>query len=297
MNQSTNRSATDRLLCLGMGYSASALGRIVWGEGWRVGGACRDEASRDSLLAQGYEAAVFDGEAPGAEFDELLSGATHLLASAPPGDDGDPFLSNGADQIAHLKTLQWVGYLSTTGVYGDRNGGWVDETSPLQPTGDRGRRRVAAEAAWLDLWRDHGVPVHVFRLAGIYGPGRNQIAAVRAGTAKRIDKPGQVFSRIHVDDIAGVLHASIQRLNPGAIYNVCDDEAAPPSDVTAYIAAQTGVAPPPLTAFEDAELSAMGRSFYRDNKRVSNQRIKEELGVELKWPNYRVGLKALMSCA
>jgi nucleoside-diphosphate-sugar epimerase len=292
MDQSTNR-----LVCLGMGYSACALGRVLVAEGWRVGGACRDESGVKALSAQGYDAATFNGESPSAAFDDLLSSATHLLASAPPGAEGDPFLVKRVDQISRLKHLQWVGYLSTTGVYGDRNGGWVDETSPLRPTGERGQRRVDAEAAWLDLWRDHGIPVHIFRLAGIYGPGRNQISAVRAGTAKRIDKPGQVFSRIHVDDIARILHASIQRPNPGAVYNVCDDEPAPPSDVIAFIAAQTGVAPPPLTPFDDVELSAMGRSFYQDNKRVSNQRIKEELGVALKWPNYRVGLKEIISCA
>ncbi|MFT6579987.1 MAG: hypothetical protein ACJAU6_000412 [Alphaproteobacteria bacterium] len=289
-----------------MGYSACALGRILFSEGWRVGGSCRDDSNRESLSAQGFESVVLNGEspavvlngaAPGAGFDDFLSGATHLLVSAPPGAAGDPFLLKFAGQIARLKNLQWAGYLSTTGVYGDRNGDWVDEASPLQPTGDRGQRRVDAEAAWLELWRDHEIPVHIFRLAGIYGPGRNQISKVRAGAAKRIDKPGQVFSRIHIDDIAGVLRASIQRPNPGAVYNVCDDEAAPPSDVIAFIAAQIGVAPPPLTPFEDAELSAMGRSFYRDNKRVSNRRIKEELGVDLKWPDYRVGLMGIISCA
>ena len=172
----------------------------------------------------------------------------------------------------------------------------MDETSPLEPTGDRGQRRVDAELAWLALRRDHAIPVHLFRLAGIYGPGRNQIDAVRNGTAKRIDKLGQVFSRIHVDDIASVLKASMARPNPGAAYNVCDDEAAPPQDVISYIAAQLGIEPPPVTAFDDANLSPMAQSFYRDNKRVSNKRIKEELGVALEWPTYREGIKGLLAC-
>ncbi len=187
-----------------------------------------------------------------------------------------------------------MGYLSTTGVYGDRDGGWVDEEAPLEPTGARGRKRVAAEAAWLALRRDHGVPVHLFRLAGIYGPGRNALATVQAGRAKRIDKPGQVFSRIHVDDIATVLEASMARPNPGRAYNVCDDEPAPPAEVIAHACDLLGVAPPPLVPFEQAELSAMARSFYRDNKRVSNRRIKQELGVKLAYPGYKAGLAALL---
>ena len=287
---------TPRLFCFGLGYSASALARGLLAEGWRIAGTCRDDSSRDSLVAQGIEAHVFDGQSPMDGFDAALAGTTHLLSSAPPSDAGDPILQILGPQIAALTTLQWVGYLSTTGVYGDRDGEWVDETSSLKPTGARGQRRVDAEKEWLALWRDHALPVHVFRLAGIYGPGRNQINAVRQGDAKRIDKPGQVFSRIHVDDIAAILRASMDRPNPGEIYNVCDDEAAPPGDVIAYIAAQLGVDPPPLTPFDATELSPMAQSFYRDNKRVSNRRIKEDLGVTLKWPTYREGVTGLLAC-
>ena len=193
-----------------------------------------------------------------------------------------------------MPSLVWLGYLSTTGVYGDRSGGWVDEESELHPSGERGRRRVAAEAGWLDLWRRSGAPVHVFRLAAIYGPGRSPIEALRVGTAKRIAKPGQVFSRIHVEDLASVLAASIARPQPGAVYNVCDDEAAPPEAVVAYAAGLLGIAPPPLVPFEEAGLSAMARSFYDDNKRVSNARIKSELGVTLRYPTYREGLAAIL---
>jgi nucleoside-diphosphate-sugar epimerase len=194
-----------------------------------------------------------------------------------------------------MPSLAWVGYLSTTGVYGDRDGGWVDETSELRPSGARGRRRVAAETAWLDLWRDRGVPVHIFRLAGIYGPGRSPFDALRAGTAKRIVKPGQVFSRIHVDDLASVLLSSIARPRPGAVYNVCDDEPASPADVVAHAAQLLGAPPPPLVSFDEAALSPMARSFYADNKRVSNALIKTELGVRLRYPDYRAGLAAILA--
>jgi nucleoside-diphosphate-sugar epimerase len=187
-----------------------------------------------------------------------------------------------------------VGYLSTTGVYGDRAGGWVDESGELRPTGDRGRRRVAAETAWLDLWRRRGVPVHVFRLAGIYGPRRSAFDSLRQARAQRIDKPGQVFSRIHVDDIAAVLSVSMAKPNPGAIYNVCDDDPAAPAEVIAYAAGLLGIELPPLVPFAQAELSDMAQSFYADNKRVRNDRIKRELGVELAYPDYRQGLAAIL---
>jgi nucleoside-diphosphate-sugar epimerase len=187
-----------------------------------------------------------------------------------------------------------VGYLSTTGVYGDRDGGWVDESSALKPTGERGRRRLAAEAAWLELHRRARLPVHIFRLAGIYGPGRSALDAVRAGRAQRIDKPGQVFSRIHVADIVQVLRASMARPDPGAIYNLCDDDPAPPEAVIAFACELLGVPKSPLVPFAEARLSEMARSFYADNKRVSNRRIKEQLGVRLAYPSYKDGLRALL---
>ena len=193
------------------------------------------------------------------------------------------------------EALAWLGYLSTTGVYGDRGGGWVDETSRLQPTGDRGRRRVAAEQGWLDLWNRRGVPVHIFRLAAIYGPGRSAFDALRAGTARRICKPGQVFSRIHVEDLANVLIASMERPRPGAVYNVCDDDPAPPAAVVGYAAELLGIEPPPLVPIEAAGLSPMARSFYDDNKRVANGLIKTELGVTLRYPDYRAGLAAILA--
>jgi nucleoside-diphosphate-sugar epimerase len=280
-------ASMGRLFCFGLGFSARRLaGRLV-AEGWQVAGTARSpgmEATEPArhLFARGQKLAA-----------PVLAGTTHLLISIPPDAEGDIVLDEHAADLVALPGLRWVGYLSTTGVYGDRDGGWVDETSALLPTGERGRRRVAAEAAWLDLHHRHGLPVHVFRLAGIYGRGRSALDTLCSGRAQRIDKPGQVFSRIHVDDIAATLLASIARPDPGAAYNLCDDDPAPPADVIAFAAQLLGVPPPPLVPFETADLSPMARSFYDDNKRVSNRRIKEELGVRLQYPSYRDGLTAL----
>ena len=224
----------------------------------------------------------------------MPSSVTHLLISIPPDEDGDIVLRYHSERIAELSSdIEWTGYLSTTGVYGNRDGGWVDEGSDLEPSTERGRRRVEAEKQWLALSERSGLRLAIFRLAGIYGPGRNQLVSVAAGTSRRIVKPGQVFSRIHVEDIASILETSIVRPNQRAIYNVCDDEAASPQDVVAYAAQLLGVDAPPEIAFEDAEMSPMGRSFYAESKRVSNERIKSELGVVLKYPTYREGLNAL----
>jgi nucleoside-diphosphate-sugar epimerase len=218
-----------------------------------------------------------------------LPPATHLLSSVAPDADGDPALRLYGPALA-ARPFAWAGYLSTTGVYGDRQGGWVDETSALTPATERGRWRVEAERAWGAL----GLPLHVFRLAGIYGPGRGPFEKVRAGTARRVIKPGQFFSRIHVDDIAQVLLASIGRPNPGTVYNVCDDDPAPPQDVIAEAARLLGQPVAPAVPFEAAEMTAMARSFYAESKRVRNDRIKAELGVRLLHPDYRTGLRALL---
>lgn len=283
----------SKLFAFGFGFSADALARRL-GPGWHVAATCRTGDKRAELAARGIDAHVFDGSAALANAGDLLAGTTHLLSSVPAEEAGDPVLACHGGDIARLKTLRWVGYLSTTGVYGDRDGGWVDEESVLRPTGERGRRRVAAEAGWLDLWRANRVPVHIFRLAGIYGPGRSAFDTLRSGRAQRIDKPGQVFSRIHVDDIAAVLEASMARPNPGAIYNVCDDDPAAPAEVIEHAARLMGMTPPPLTPFDQARLSDMARSFYADNKRVRNGRIKRELGVMLAYPSYREGLAAIL---
>ncbi|MEL6766795.1 MAG: SDR family oxidoreductase [Pseudomonadota bacterium] len=290
------------LLTLGHGYTAAALAPRRLADGWRVIGTTRRAEKAAAMRGAGVEALLWPSEDAGerAALAEALGETSHLLVSAGPGEAGDPVLADLGPLIAERgRRIAWVGYLSTTGVYGDRAGGWVDETDPLDPGTARGRARVAAEEAWTAFAAEHGLALHIFRLAGIYGPGRGPFAKVRAGTARRIVKSGQVFSRIHVEDIATVLEASIARPEaaPGgsAVYNVCDDEAAPPQDVLAHAAALLGLPPPPEQAFEEAEMSPMARSFYAESKRVSNRRMKERLGVELRFPTYREGLAALLA--
>jgi len=282
------------LFCFGLGYSAQALIRRLDRRHWRISGTCRSEDVAAALRAEGIEVTLFDRAHPPAAPDAALAGVSHILSSVPPDESGDPVLDGYGPALARLTDLAWLGYLSTTGVYGDRAGGWVDEASALTPTGARGRRRLAAEQGWLALWQQAGVPVHIFRLAGIYGPGRSALDTVRSGRAQRIVKPGQVFSRIHVADIAATLAASIARPDPGAAYNLCDDNPAPPDEVIAYAATLLGAKLPPAIDFDQAELSDMARSFYADNKRVANARIKRELGVILAYPDYRSGLAALL---
>ncbi len=286
--------AASRLFCFGLGFSARVLAQRLKARSWRIAGTTRSEESRRRLESEGFEVHLLPPDGSLADPAEALAGTTHVLSSVPPDDEGDPVVRRHGAALAAMPGLAWIGYLSTTGVYGDRDGGWVDEESALRPTGKRGRLRVAAEQAWLELGRREGLPVHIFRLAGIYGAGRNALESVKAGRAKRIDKPGQVFSRIHVEDIAAVLEASIARPNPGRIYNVCDDDPCPPAEVIAHACALLEVTPPPLVPFAEAELSPMGRSFYQDSKRVSNRRIKEELGVNLRFPDYRAGLESLL---
>ena len=283
----------SHLFCFGLGYSALPLARRLSASGWAVSGTCRS-AERQAVLCQcGFPAVLFDRDRPLGT--ASLDGVTHLLVSVPPDAVGDLVVAMHDSDIAAMRGLSWLGYLSTTGVYGDRGGSWVDETAALLPTGERGRRRVTAEQGWLELWRRCGVPVHIFRLAAIYGPGRSAFDALRAGTAKRIDKPGQVFSRIHVEDLASVLIASMARPRPGAVYNVCDDDPASPAAVVADAAELLGVEAPPLVALEAAGLSPMARSFYDDSKRVANRLIKTELGVRLRHPDYRTGLAAILA--
>ncbi|MCZ6465684.1 MAG: SDR family oxidoreductase [Alphaproteobacteria bacterium] len=286
-----------RLFCFGLGYTARVLAAALMGEGWTVAGTCRDEATRADLAADGIDAFLFDRDRPLDDAGTALGGATHLLSSVPPDAEGDPVLARHAGAIAAMEGLAWAGYLSSTGVYGDTGGAPVDETAAVNPTSERGRRRAEAEEGWLDLRRAAGVPVHVFRLSGIYGPGRSALDTVRAGQARRIDKPGHLFARVHVDDIAAVLRASMARPGPGAVYNVCDDEPAPAADVVAFACELLGVDAPPLVPFHQAagEMSPMALSFWRDNRRVDNSRIKGELGVRMKFPDYRAGLRAVLA--
>lgn len=279
------------LFSFGHGYSARALGRRLTAQGWRVIGTTRTAPRARDLAAQGVEPLIWPGADPG----PALATATHLLLSAAPDADGDPVLRQAREAIATAPHIAWAGYLSTTGVYGDQSGGWVDETSPLAPSTERGRWRATAEAQWQAFAAETGLPLHIFRLAGIYGPGRGPFEKVRDGTARRIIKPGQVFSRIHVDDIASVLMASIARPNPGAIYNLCDDDPAPPQDVIAEAARLLNLPLPPEQDYATADLSPMARTFYAESKRVRNDRIKTELGVRLAYPDYRAGLRALLA--
>lgn len=297
-------SGTGTLFCFGLGYTASALAQRLRAQGWTIRGTSRSDEKCAELTDQGIAAWTFDRDKPLADPAAAFEGVTHILSSIPPDAAGDPVIDcHGADIAALAPQLQWVGYLSTTGVYGDRGGGLVDETADRRPATLRGERRVAAEDSWCNLWRENlgrenlgragGVPVHLFRLAGIYGPGRNPLATAQRGQARRIVKPDQMFSRIHLDDITAVLEASIARPNPGAAYNVCDDEAAPPQDVVAYACNLLGIDPPPEIPFDQADLSDMARSFYAENKRVANAHIKHELGVTLNHPDYCAGLQAL----
>jgi nucleoside-diphosphate-sugar epimerase len=283
---------SPRLFCFGLGYTALALARSVAAEGWRIAGTTRDPDRQARLAAEGIEMHRFERDRPLEDAAAALAGATHVLTSIAPDEAGDPVLARHLADLRRCASLEWVGYLGTTGVYGDRAGAWVDESDAVAPSLSRTRRRVAAEGHW----QASGLPVHVFRLAGIYGPGpgRNALDAVRAGTARRIVKPGQVFGRVHVDDIVQVLCASMARPNPGAVYNVADDEPAPPQDVVAFACALLGVEPPPEVPFDQAELSPMAQSFYADNRRIDNARIKDELGVRLRHPTYRHGLRAIL---
>lgn len=274
-----------RLFILGLGYSARHFVRRHGSSFSHVAGTARDPAQRKDLA--GLEVHAFSGEPPGRETVERVREADVLLVSIPPGSAGDPAIAAFADMLQGSRRK--VVYLSTIGVYGDHGGAWVDESTPPQGTLDRNRMRIAAEQAWTDAT---GGDAAILRLAGIYGPGRNALATLRAGTARRIIKPGQIFNRIHVDDIAGAIMAAVHHRG-GGIWNVCDDEPAPPQDVIAYAAQLMGVAPPPEEVFATAEMSAMARSFYASSARVSNAKLKRELGVTLVHPTYRHGLDAL----
>jgi len=263
---------SNHLLCLGFGYTAQALARALLAEGWRISATFRDPRKAPTAI----EATAFPPPAD--------ASVTHILCSIPPDANGDPALP----LLPAYKNLRWAGYLSATSVYGDHAGAWVDEEAICAPTSARGHNRLKAEQQW-----QAGTPAaHIFRLAGIYGPGRNALQDIRAHTAKRIDAPGVLFSRIHVADIVATLQASMRQPAPGRIYNVADDEPAASHEVVSYACTLLGVAPPPLVPLARAHLSPMAAEFYRDSKRIGNERIKSELGVSLRYPTYRDGLNA-----
>ncbi len=288
-------SRQKKLFCFGLGFTGSALVREVRAQGWTASGTCRENTQEEYWVEAGVQTYCFDGKDILGAVENAVREASHVLVTIPPQiDAGDVVLNHFKKILADSSQLRWLGYLSTTGVYGNRDGGWVDETSELRPEFDHQQRRVAAEKQWRDLYREHQVPVHMFRLAGIYGPGRNLLQRVRQGSARRIDQPGLVFNRVHVEDVVQVLCASMDHPHPGSVYNVSDDFPASPAEAVAFACELLQVEVPPLIALEDAELSKMGRGFYLTNKKVRNHKIKEELGIQLRYPDFKAGLRALL---
>ena len=281
----------------GMGYSSLASARAIHqtiDSDIPIAGTTRTEEKAEELADSAYRIHVFDGESPGATLDEDLGKATHVILSIPPDEHGDPALIQHRASLDAAKNLQWIGYYSTVGVYGDFGGAWIDESAGTNPINRRSRQRVETEHAWRDYAASRGLPLMILRLAGIYGPGRSAFDKLRDGTARRIVKPGQVFNRIHVEDIGRVTALAAARKLAGT-FNLADDEPAPPQDVIAHAAGLLGVPVPPEVPFDAAELSPMARSFYGESKRVANRRIKQELGVRLAFPDYRAGLAAILA--
>lgn len=286
-----------KLFCFGYGYAADFLAQRLKAQGWKIAGTTTDPEKKKFLRARGVDAMLFDHNHPVTDPAAAFADVTHVLFSIPPGAEGDPVFEMHGEDLARMKNIEWAGYLSTTAVYGNRDGNWVDESSLPAPTSRRGENRLKAEEQWRGLHLGEGFPSHIFRLAGIYGPGRSAVDSVRAGTARRIDKPGHVFNRIHVADIAQALIASMNRPAPGAIYNLADDGPSPSHEVISFACNLAGVDAPPLQKFEGSEMAPIVRSFYKDNKRVSNERIKRDLGVTLLYPDYRAGLQACLDVA
>jgi len=281
-----------KLLILGLGYSAGFFARAALARGWEVTGTVRSAERAAELSREGIRTLVFGGFAVSTALAKAVAEAEAVLVSVQPAEDGDPVLQRLRGDLAAAPALRWIGYLSTIGVYGNQDGAWIDETQPVKPGNARNTLRVAIEQDWLALGRDTGKAVQIFRLAGIYGPGRNPVAKLREGKSTRLVKPGQVFNRIHVDDIAAVIQAAAERQASG-VFNVADNEPAPPQDVVAFAAALAGYPPLPDIPFETAQLSPMARSFYADNKRIANGRLARDLGVTLRYPTYRDALTAL----
>ena len=282
-----------KLFVFGLGFSGRTIAERRIARGDAVTGTVRTNDKAKTFLGSGISARVFGPDGRDSAIAADLVDSDALLISVPPGTGGDPVLAHYTKQMAEAPKLRWIGYLSTIGVYGDHGGAWVDEQTPATPTQPRSRERAVAENAWLAFGAANKIAVHIFRLAGIYGPGQSQLVQLARGTARRIVKPGQVFNRIHVEDIARTVDASLAKPRAGAIYNVTDNEPAPPQDVVTFAAKLCGVAPPPEIRLEDAGLTEMGRSFYAESKRVRNNLLRDELGVTLAYPTYREGLTAL----
>lgn len=282
------------LMIFGAGYSGKAIAAACAAPNVRIAGTTRSADKTAALAQAGIKPFLFDGTDLGADLLAELKTATHLVQSIAPGRDGDPLLRLAGGRLGELMPkLAWIGYLSTVGVYGDHKGNWVDEDTACKPVSDRSLERVEAEQAWAAFGESVGIPVAVLRLSGIYGPGRNAFRNLENGTARRLVKPEQVFNRIRVEDIGAVTTFLTDRAL-GGIYNVTDNEPCAPQDVVNEAARIMGVEPPPEQAFETAELSAMARSFYGENKRVSNARLRD-LGFRFGFPDYRMSLAELWS--
>lgn len=280
------------LLVFGPGYSATAFIKTVISNQWSASATWRQEKAVAAIAALGAKPVAYSTAALAASVPP--EAVTHILVSIAPQSDGDPVLNSFKNWIASCPNLRWIGYLSSTNVYGDHGGDWVDETSETKPSLDRGKRRLSAENNWAKLGADLGIPVHIFRLAGIYGQERNALKTVRDGKARRVIKPGQVFGRIHRDDIASALWLAANSSVPSNIFNLADDLPSPPQDVVNEAARLLGADIPPEIAFEAADLSPMGRSFYQENKRVKNQKAKDLLGWHLTYPDYRQALAKIL---
>lgn len=290
-------TAPINLFCFGFSYTAEHLMRYMQDKdvSFTINATSTRPEKQQRLKAQNIKTFLFDEYTPLADAPLVLKDTTHILISIPPhAEYSDIVHYHHSEALRELPNLKWIGYLSTSGVYGDRAGGTVTELSRTNPTSRRGSRRVAAEQQWLGEHKKHGLPVHIFRLSGIYGPGRSALDSVLGGNARRINKKGHVFNRIHVDDIAQVLLASMQNPNPASIYNLADDLPAPSHEVITRACALLGRTAAPILDFEDADLSPMARSFYNDYKIVNNDKIKKELGVTLLYPDYKVGLDACL---
>ncbi len=282
----------DHLLIFGLGYSAGAIAERLKGRFKMVSATTRSPEKADAIAAGGLHPILFDGESCTEELADAIGRATHIVHSIAPKDGVDPVLAHCRRPLENADNLRWLGYLSTVGVYGDHGGAWVDEMTPPKPVSKRSVARLTAERAWLDFGKARSVAIAVLRLSGIYGPGRNALIKVADGTSRRLVKPGQVFNRIHRDDIATAAGLALTAAARG-VFNITDDEPAPPQDVVAFAHELAGVSPPPELDFEKVELTPMARSFYGENKRVSNAKSKAELAMAYTWPDYRTALAAM----
>lgn len=284
-----------KLFCFGYGYVAEHLAKALKEQdpSWQICGTTRDKEKLDGMREQGIKAYLFSDENPFHDPLFILRDVTHILISIPPNKQGDVVFQTHARDILQIESVQWIGLCSSTSVYGNRDGEWVDETSEIRPDSERGTKRARAESAWLKMRRIAGIPINIFRISGIYGVGRSALDSVRAGNSRRIDKPGHVFNRIHVDDIIQAMIASMSQPSPGDIYNLADDDPAPSHELISYACGLLGMEPAPLMPFDSTDMAPMARSFYKDNKRVRNDKIKTKLGIKLKYPNYKAGLDSI----